>query len=78
MCAMATLQNDPATKGLTKESLLIELPFCEQGGIKSHMLVSLELVCNLKELTLTLIQMDEANELMEGLLNEQSELIWKV
>ena len=76
--AMATLQNDAATKGLTEESLLIELPFCEQGGIKSHMLVSQELACNLKELSLTLVQMDEANELIEGLLNEQSELIWKV
>lgn len=43
--AMATLQKDAAAKGLTEESLLIELPFCEQGGIRSHILVSRELAC---------------------------------
>lgn len=78
MRAMATLQNDAANENLTEESLLIELPFCKQGGIRSHMLVSQELACNPKELSLMLLQMDEANELIDGLLNEQSKVIWKV
>lgn len=76
--AMAILQKDAAAKGLTEESLMIDLPFCEQGGIRSHMLVSQEAARVLKGLIVSMIQMEEANELIEELLNEQSELIWKV
>ncbi|KII84144.1 hypothetical protein PLICRDRAFT_179819 [Plicaturopsis crispa FD-325 SS-3] len=57
--AMTDLSQDAAAKGLTEDALLIETPYCDQGGIRSSDL------------------MDEANEIIEDLLNEQSKLLWK-
>jgi hypothetical protein len=41
--AMAQLNRDAAAKGLTKNALLIDVPFCEPGGIRSRELVCYEL-----------------------------------
>jgi E3 ubiquitin-protein ligase SHPRH len=75
---MATLMKDAAAKGLTKESMLIQTPYCDKGGIRSS-----ELVCRSRNVCVTeliscAIQMEEANEILEGLLNEQSALLWEV
>ena len=39
MRAMAQLSRDSAAKNLTKKDLLVELPFCEGGGLRSNLLV---------------------------------------
>lgn len=41
MRAMTVLKRDVASKKFTEESLLVKLPFCEQGGIKSTPFVSI-------------------------------------
>jgi hypothetical protein len=47
---MAILRKDAAAKGLTKESLLVQTPYCGKGGIRSS-----ELVRSLKDCGIELI-----------------------
>lgn len=56
--AMAFLSEDATLRRLDKDDLVIEVPYLDQGGIRSAEL------------------MEEANEIIEDVINDQSRLLW--
>jgi len=74
--AMAQLVRDATTKGITEKALIIPVPYLDRGGIRSADLVRI-LNSRFIITVLTIFrQMDEANGIIEEILNEQSALLW--
>lgn len=74
---MNQLVHDASTKGITEKELMIKVPYCTQGGIKSHELVSAAKSERHSGYSYSLTKMDEANEIIDEILNNQSALLWR-
>lgn len=74
---MAQLGTDVGRKRLVKKDILIRLPYCPRGGILSAYLVckSLDIIDILT--TKIYFKLEEADKLIDQVLNAQSHLLWQ-
>lgn len=77
MRAMAQLRTDVGKKRLVEKDILVRMPYCPRGGILSAYLVCGSQVIIRLLTTKTYAKLEEADKLIDQVLNAQSRLLWK-
>ena len=74
---MAQLRTDVGRKRLIKEDILVRVPYCPRGGILSAYLVCKFLYIIAILTTNIYAKLEEADKLIDQVLNAQSHLLWQ-